>query len=92
LQNFKSQNLWEIFEVQELDKLLNAMLNAAGSDIRTPRVINRTSAASLRAKMAETIVLDFVQPASPAWRRFGRRRQTRLDNSQPGAAALTQRH
>ena len=41
---------------------------------------------------AEAVMLDFMQPAGTGRRCFGGRRQTRLDNAQPGAGTLTQRH
>src|SRR5215472_11477672 len=56
------------------------------------RVISRTPAASLRAKNAEAIMLDFVQPARAGRRRLGRRGQAWLDDAQPWAGTLTQRH
>jgi hypothetical protein len=37
-------------------------------------------------------VLDFVNPIRTGRRRFGRRGQTRFDNSQSGAGTSTQRH
>ena len=41
---------------------------------------------------AETIMLDFVNPAGPTRRGLGRRGQARLDYPQLKAGTLTQRH
>jgi hypothetical protein len=54
------------------------------------RVICRTPRSIAPRQNAEAVMLDFVNPTR-AGRRW-RERVGRLDNSQPGAGTLTQRH